>query len=157
MSHRERRAGDARQGPLLSQYLDTSLLVSAFTREAATGRVQSWLGRQEARDLVISDWVVTEFSSALSVKLRMKHLNLEQRANAMSLFTGPKERSLTVVAVKREHFMAAARFAEDHGLGLQAGDALHISVAADRGARICTLDKRLADAAAALGVDSLSI
>jgi predicted nucleic acid-binding protein len=104
--------------------------------------------------LTISDWVVTEFSSALSIKLRMKHLSVEQRARAVSLFTNLKTRSLAIAPVTREHFQAAARFADQSGLGLRAGDALHVAVAAELGATLCTLDKRLAEAAVALGVSA---
>jgi hypothetical protein len=56
-------------------YLDTSILVSALTNEADTAAVQAWLAGQVARDLTISDWVVTEFSSAMSIKLRSGQLD----------------------------------------------------------------------------------
>ncbi len=102
-------------------------------------------------DLAISDWVVTEFSSALSIKLRMKHLGIEQRALATGLFTTLKSR-LLVAQITRNHFLTAARFADQYGLGLRAGDALHIAAAAELGATIRTLDKRLSEAAMALGV-----
>jgi hypothetical protein len=42
------------------------LLVAALANEAATERVQIWLERQPPERLLISDWVVTEFASALS-------------------------------------------------------------------------------------------
>jgi predicted nucleic acid-binding protein len=82
----------------------------------------------------------------------MKHLSVEQRASAVSLFTDLRIRSLAVAPVTREHFQVAARFADQSGLGLRAGDALHVAVAAELGATLCTLDKRLAEAAVALGV-----
>jgi predicted nucleic acid-binding protein len=101
---------------------------------------------------MISDWVVTEFASALSVKIRMNRLSVQDRAKAVSLFTRLKTESLTVVPISRDHFVSAARFADQFALGLRAGDALHVAVAAEKGATICTLDTRLADAATALGV-----
>jgi hypothetical protein len=70
------------------------------------------------------------------------------------LFTRLKSDSLTVVPVTPDHFLTAARFADQYGIGLRAGDALHVEVAAGQGATICTLDKRLADGAIALGVSA---
>ena len=55
---------------LVVEDLDTSPLVAALTREASTRHVQAWLESHGSEELLISDWVVTEFSSALSIKMR---------------------------------------------------------------------------------------
>jgi uncharacterized protein len=130
------------------------LLVAALTNEAATGRVQVWLSRQDAATLLTSEWVATEFASALSIKIRTGLLTVEDRAKVAGLFTRLKSESLTVVPVTREDFLTAARSADQYGIGLRAGDALHVAIAAGQGATICTLDKRLADGAIALGVSA---
>lgn len=69
-------------------YLDTSLLVAALTNEAETARMQSWLGEQQEDNLAISDWVATEFSSALSIKLRTGRLGMSDRAEALTMSLG---------------------------------------------------------------------
>jgi uncharacterized protein len=84
----------------------------------------------------------------------MKHLSVEQRASAVSLFTNLRAQSLSIAPVTREHFLSAARFSDQSRLGLRAGDALHVAVAGGLGATLCTLDKRLAEAAVALGVSA---
>jgi predicted nucleic acid-binding protein len=135
----------------LSRYLDTSVLVCALTHEAATPRVQAWLARQAAGDLMISDWVVTEVSSALSIKLRTGAITQPQRADALAGFRRLTDRSLSCAPVERAHFSDAARLADQFALGLRAADALHLAVARTHGAILCTLDRRLADAAGAVG------
>jgi len=130
------------------------LLVAALTREAATKHFQVWLSQQDPATLLISEWVVTEIASALSIKIRMGHLTVAERAKVAGLFTRLKSDSLTVVPVTRHHFLTAARFVEQYEIGLRAGEALHIAVAAEQGATICTLDKRLGNAATALGVSA---
>jgi uncharacterized protein len=136
-------------------YLDTSLLVAALTNETETERMQRWLGQQQADELAISDWVVTEFSSALSIKLRAGQIDENQRAEVLSLFTRLATDSLAVVPVSRFEFRTAARFADQHVLGLRAGDALHLAICTDHGATLCTLDRRLANACSALGVKAM--
>ena len=63
--------------------------------------------------------------------------------------------SFTVMAVSRSQFRAAARLADQHALGLRAGDALHLAICADQGATLCTLNRRLSDAGSALGVKTI--
>jgi uncharacterized protein len=136
-------------------YLDTSLLVATLTNEAETERMQSWLSQQPEGDLVISDWVATEFSSALSIKLRARHIEAAHRAEALAMFTRLATDSFVVVPVSRLQFRTAARFTDQHMLGLRAGDALHLAICADHGATLCTLDQRLSGAGSVLGVKTI--
>jgi len=48
----------------------------------------------------------------------------------------------------------AAAFVDQQKLGLRAGDALHLAVAASHGASVHTLDRRLAEAGPALGIST---
>ena len=113
-------------------YLDTSLLVATLTNEPETGRMQSWLGQEPPEDLAISDWVATEFSSALSIKLRTGPVRVAGRAGALAMFARLAIDSFTVIPVSGLQFRLAARFADQYALGLRAGDALHLAICADR-------------------------
>lgn len=135
----------------MTLYLDTSVLVSALTHEAASERTRAWLGRQAAGDLIISDWVVTEVSSALAIKLRTKAIDENQRADALAGFRRLADQSLTILPVDRAHFTAAARLVDQAALGLRAADALHLAVVLDQAATLCTQDRRLAEAATNMG------
>ena len=138
-------------------YLDTSLLVAAMAREGRTAAVQDWLSEQAAGSLAISDWVITEFSSALSVKLKTGQLTVKQRADALALFTSLAEENFVCLTITQRDFHTAARFADQYQVGLRAGDALHLATAAGHGARLVTLDKGLAKAADSIGVSVLQM
>lgn len=138
----------------MNLYLDTCLIVAALVREAGTARIQDWLSSRSAGDLTVSDWVVTEFSSALSVKLRTGQIDPPHRAAALAQFQRLVGESFSVLPVSGLHFRTAARYADRENLNVRSGDALHLAICSDHGAKLCTLDRRLADAAIALGVSA---
>lgn len=136
-------------------YVDTSVLVSALTNETATDRAQHFLSSANPEELAISTWIITEFSSALSIKLRTNQIELEQRNTVLAGFRRLVADSFDVLSVDTTHFTTAARFSDQYALGLRAGDALHLAIAVEHGATLVSLDKRLVEAGVALGAATL--
>ena len=136
-------------------YVDTSVLVSALTIEAKTARMQSWLEAQAVGELAISDWVCTEFSAALSIKLRRGRLTEPQRIAVLERFRLLATQNFVMVPVVSAQFQAAALFADQAAIGLRAGVALHLAITAHHGATIVTLDQQRAKAAVILAVGGI--
>lgn len=132
-------------------YIDTSVLVTAWTIETRTAEIQQWFADNHAQDMVISDWTLTEFSSALSVKVRNGQLSADDRSRAMAVFGDLCASAFEIFPVLRSDFSDAARMADQFDLGLRAADALHLAIASRNGASLITLDKGLARACATIG------
>lgn len=133
------------------RYLDTSILVSALTNEKRSRDVYAWLEVHHAT-LCISGWGQTEFSAALSAKLRSQTMTTEENQMARRGFAVLVAANLTDVPVLPIDFRRAARLAEKHGTGLRGGDALHLAIAERQGTVLCTLDRGQAAAGAALNI-----
>jgi hypothetical protein len=133
-------------------YLDTSLLVSMITEEQGSEGIRNWLGQQSPDSLNVSDWVITEFSSAVSLKMRIGVISSGQRALAMTIFSATLEASMSSLPVEANHFRTAAFYCDMPETKLRAGDALHLAIAAASGLVVCTRDVAMAAAGQIIGI-----
>jgi hypothetical protein len=129
-------------------------MICLLTYEFRGPDVEAWLMASQGEDLAISAWVITEFSSALSVNMRTGKLSAAQRAGAMTQF-GQMRNSLTILPITDSHFHAAALYADRDELGLRAGDALHLAIGSAHGATVVTLDRLMAEAGQAVGIPTI--
>ncbi|UGX87329.1 type II toxin-antitoxin system VapC family toxin [Phyllobacterium meliloti] len=132
-------------------YIDTSVLVAVLTAESQTERMLDFLGAQHAEPLAVSDWTITEFSSALSLKVRMKQLEVQHRNSSLAAFHRLVGESFETLPITGTQFRSAAQIADQYAAGIRARDALHLAVAIHHGATIYTLDRKFAEAAENMG------
>lgn len=121
-------------------YADTSVIVALLTREAATAAVTAWFASL-AEMPVSADWLLTEFSSALSIKVRTGQITESYAKAVYKEFQLLSSSGLRLSPVSRSALKAAADLARAHKHGLCAGDSLHLAAAQEIGAKtIATLD-----------------
>ena len=125
-------------------YVDTSVVVALLTLEPSTEAVVAWFS--ELNEIpVSSDWLLTEFSSAISIKVRTGQLADVDSKVVHREFKALLSGGLRLVSVSRLAFKAAADLTQSHLHGLRSGDSLHLAIAQEYGARtIATLDGTMA-------------
>lgn len=125
-------------------YVDTSVIVPLLTTEPKTEAVTAWFAGM--RDTPIcSDWLLTEFSSAISIKLRTGQITEANTKRVRKEFELLVDGGLKIVPVSRDAFRQASKMAQHHQHGLRSGDSLHLAVALELGAsHMSTLDTTLA-------------
>ena len=136
-------------------YLDTSVVVPLFVHEPGSASILNWL--EAAPDaLASSDWMLTEFASALAIKVRTRAITPKVARDASREFDRFCREGLPLAAVSREAFREAARIAGSAGKGVRAADALHLAMAREMGAMsIATADLALARCAEGVGLHAL--
>lgn len=134
-------------------YVDTSVIVALLTVEPKTQSVTAWYAGLNDTP-ICSDWLLTEFSSALSIKLRTGQINEATAKRVRKEFALLADGGLRVVPVSRAAFAHAAEMVKLHDHGLRAGDSLHLAVALELGAsHMATLDGTLAANAKRQGME----
>lgn len=127
-------------------YIDTSVLVALHVRESSSPAVLAWYAAvADKSDLVSATWCVTEFGSALGLKLRTAQINEKYAQEAWKKFQSLMNGDLRLLPMEQDDFHQAALLTLDAESGIRAGDALHLNCAQRSGARqIATLDAVMA-------------
>jgi predicted nucleic acid-binding protein len=101
-------------------YLDTSAAVPMFVPEPASPAIEAWF-ESCTEPLVSSDWIVTEFSSALSIKVRKGEITAKQAQAAWKDFDAFCKSGLRLLPVSRKAFAEAAGMTAECGKRLALG------------------------------------
>jgi len=132
----------------LTVYLDTSVLIPLFHTDKHTERASAWI--EGVDDFVISSWTLTEFSTALAVKTRMRNLPDRDRRE-FELQLDQWVRGRVVLSVLDGDMWEARRLVRND-VRLRAPDGLHLALAARHGCSLATLDENMAKVATDIGL-----
>ncbi len=134
-------------------YVDTSVIVALLTMEKKTPAAVQWYENLQEVPTV-SDWLLPEFSSAISIKVRTGQLSGANAKETFKEFDLLSDGGLRLVPVSREAFRRAEKMVRTHHDGLRAGDSLHLAVALElEASHVATLDNNMAANAKRYGLE----
>lgn len=131
----------------MRRYLDTSLLIAILIRESGTKAAKVYLAAARDDFMLASRWTVTEFSSALALKVRTGTITVDEQVAALAMFRRFATSRLKLVEVEHKDFDAAAGLCDQTAAPLRAGDALHLAACKRAGATLATFDIGMTSAA----------
>jgi uncharacterized protein len=134
----------------LRLYLDASVLIPLFVDDDWTDRARAWATTEP--DVLVSDWAVTEFSSALSLHVRKGRLDADERDEAENALNWWLAGRVKEEPVEPEDVVDARMLLHRHAK-LRAPDALHLALVLRLRVGLVTYDLDLAAAARVDGVE----
>ena len=132
-------------------YLDSSIVVALFVADALSARSERLLEKAPAI-LVISDFVMAEFASAVARRVRMKLVTPGEARSVFADFDSWAARVAARIETMPQDIDEAARILRRLDLNLRAPDAVNIAIAQRVGAQLATFDEGMAAAAKSLRV-----
>ncbi len=135
----------------MSAYLDASVILPTLIEESASARVDQYLF-SASEPLVVSEFAAAEVASALSRLVRMAQMDSGEAAARLASFDVWRAASTEDIDIRPADVRLAHLFVRRFDLMLRPPDALHAAVCRRADFLLVTMDKRLANAAEALGV-----
>jgi len=134
-------------------YFDTSFLAPLILPEATSEKVSAFVRALNGDQLTVSHWTRVEFSSLLAREVRMGGLDGHAAVQAGARFESMLNVSFFVILPNSDDYSLTRQYLGKFDTGLRAGDAFHLAIASNNGARaIYTLDKGLIKAGKILGL-----
>ena len=138
-------------------YIDTSILVALCTAEEKSDAVDKWHENSSVK-MISSTWAFTEFSSALSLKVRTNQLTEKQSREAWKNFDNLCQNDIELMPIENKTYYSAGILVVDGKSNLRAGDALHLAAAKQfKSKSLATLDKVLAKNVARVKIKAVLI
>ena len=109
-------------------YVDTSVWVAAFGAEVSGAKALEWLGNSDLQTIVTSDWITTEFASAIAMKTRRGEISKADGEHAHLDFKIIYQQ-LVHLPIDSVDYMKAATLCKEIKSNLRASDALHLALA----------------------------
>lgn len=133
-------------------YLDTSFIAPLAIAEASSESVEAFLLGRKA-ELATSQWTRVEFASLVARRVRMGEFDTDQAEAVRVALDRLLSESFTMLTPTAVDFTTAVELLAKPDTGLRAGDALHLAIARNHGAKtMYTLDRGLLKAGKQLKV-----
>jgi predicted nucleic acid-binding protein len=134
-------------------YFDTSFLAPLILEEAASAKIEAFFAKLPVGELYVSHWTRVEFASLIAREVRMGGFAESDALLAISQFDELVTDSFQIVAPGVVDYELAKEYIQHFATKLRAGDALHLAIASNNGAKMLyTLDEGLLSAAKLLKV-----
>jgi uncharacterized protein len=135
----------------VSLYLDANVLVALLTPGTLAEQSRILAVRNDS-SLIVSDFAAAEYASVVSRRVRTGALSHRDGSAVLGAFDSWLAANACWVAISAGDIAVATGFLRRLDLTLLSPDAIHIAAAQRLGARLVTLDYRMAAAACALGI-----
>lgn len=132
---------------------DTSFLAPLILEESTSEKIEAFFARLPAGELYVSHWTRVEFSSLIAREVRIGGLAEPDALLAIAQFDELMTESFQVLVPSVADYERAKECIQHFATKLRAGDALHLAISSNHGAKILyTLDEGLLVAAKLLKV-----